>query len=152
MVKPTGRYAKVNPLKPEAMGICDRSGFLFNRKDLKKQMRWAGNSLVWTGLWVGEPFLDIPNQQGQSPELGPDPIPVAFPRPPVVSPIPWERQWLETWEFQGFPWKEDPLGSPRPSPEIHATLTGWGRTQQAVEALPNNDREAALQKTYFGTI
>lgn len=45
MVSRTGKYARpgqVNPRKPQAMGICDRTGFLFNRKDLVKQMTWAG--------------------------------------------------------------------------------------------------------------
>lgn len=64
------------------LGVCDRTGFYFNHSDLKKQMEWRGNSLVWTGLMVGEPFLDIPSEQNRPPITKPDPKPVKNARPP----------------------------------------------------------------------
>ena len=48
-----GKYVSINPDNPSALGVCDESGFVFNHKDLIKQMEWRGNNLVWTGLMVG---------------------------------------------------------------------------------------------------
>ena len=56
-----GKYVNINPQNPNALGICDRTGFTFNHKDLVKQMEWRGDSLVWTGLMVGKPYLDVPS-------------------------------------------------------------------------------------------
>jgi hypothetical protein len=148
MVSRTGQYAHVNPRHPQAMGICDRTGFLFNRKDLVKQMVWAGNKLVWTGFWVGRPFVDMPNEQSRPSILGPDPVPVPFPRPALTLLTPWEVMDNLSWEFQGFPWEEQ---EESPSPEIVETITGWGAPSNARQALPGKEREALLQGVYFGS-
>jgi hypothetical protein len=49
-------------------------------------MAWQGNALVWTGAYVGKPYVDKPNQQGMSPKLPADPIPVPQPRPDMDGP------------------------------------------------------------------
>jgi hypothetical protein len=82
---PKGKYVTVNDRNPKALGICDYSGFVFNRVDMVRQMEWRGNSLVWTGMIVGKPFADKPNEQGRAPILPPDPIPVTLPRLPQGS-------------------------------------------------------------------
>jgi hypothetical protein len=79
---PQGKHVRIDPNNPEAVGMCDRSGFLYMRKDLVKQMEWRGNDLVWTGFFVGRDQLDVPNQQSRTPILKPDPVPVKDPRPP----------------------------------------------------------------------
>lgn len=77
------KYVTIDPNNPKALGECDRSGFTFNHKDLHKQMEWRGNNLVWTGLMVGKPFLDKPNEQNRPPLVKDDPRPVKNPRPPT---------------------------------------------------------------------
>lgn len=149
MVNRTGKYVSVKPYSRQAFGICDRTGYLFDRKDLVKQRVWAGDKLVWTGLWVGKPFLDIPNPQSRSPLLGPDPVPIPFPRPPLVTQTPWEHMKDEAWEFQGFPWEEEKTS---PTSQIDETLTGWGAPTDAEEALPGKDRQALLQQATFGRL
>lgn len=80
--RPHGKHVHVDSQSPKALGICDYTGFVFLRSDLLKQMEWRGNSLEWTGFYVGRPYLDVPNPQLKPPILPPDPIPVKDPRPP----------------------------------------------------------------------
>ena len=58
---------------------CDRSGEMFEK--LHKQYEWAGEGKVWTGLWVGKPYLDEPNEQLRSNKFKNDPQPLPNPRP-----------------------------------------------------------------------
>jgi len=76
----------VDPDNPEPSGVCDRSGFTFNHKDLVKQMEWRGNSYLWTGLLVGRQYLDAPQEQLRPPLVKKDPQPVKNPRPPLPAP------------------------------------------------------------------
>lgn len=78
-----GPYVNVDTDDIDACGVCDRTGLLFNKRDLVKQMEWRGNSLQWTGLYVGRPFLDVPNPQNRrTPKLWPaDPRAVPDARP-----------------------------------------------------------------------
>lgn len=82
---PKGKHVLIDQNAPEAVGICDKSGFVFLKKDLVKQMEWRGNALVWTGFLVGRPYLDTPNEQLRPPILPPDPVPVELPRLPQGS-------------------------------------------------------------------
>ena len=77
-----GKYVSINPDNPSALGVCDESGFIFNHKDLIKQMEWRGNNLVWTGLMVGKPYLDKPSQQNRPPITKDDPKATRNPRLP----------------------------------------------------------------------
>jgi hypothetical protein len=76
------KYVNIDYENPQALGECDRTGFTFNLKDLCKQMEWRGNNLVWTGLMVGRPFLDVPNEQLRPPVVKDDPRAKSDPRPP----------------------------------------------------------------------
>jgi hypothetical protein len=82
LTKYKGKYATFDPQRPKAFGICDRSGSVFPHDQLVKQLEWRGNSLIWTGLLVGKPFVDIPNQENRPiiPKI--DPTTVKNPRPP----------------------------------------------------------------------
>lgn len=51
--------------KMRAVGVCDRSGFVYNLSDLVKQMDYMGDTLKWTGLMVGRDQLDQPNYQNK---------------------------------------------------------------------------------------
>jgi hypothetical protein len=79
----------VDPDNPSGMGVCDRSGFVFNRKDLVEQQEWRGNRLVGTNIFVGKQYLDTPQQQNRPPIVLPDPVPFKKPRPEQPSePVP----------------------------------------------------------------
>lgn len=84
--RPKGKHVTIDPSNPKALGICDYTGFVHLRKDLVKQMQWAGDSLVWTGLYVGKDYLDVPSPQLRTPHLPPDPVPVLDARPPQADP------------------------------------------------------------------
>ena len=77
-----GKHVTIDPNNPEALGICDYSGFVFNHKDLVKQMEWRGNNLVWTGMMVGRPYLDTPSEQNRPPLVKDDPKAIKNPRVP----------------------------------------------------------------------
>lgn len=78
--RPHGKHVIIDASSPSALGICDYSGFVFLRRDLVRQMEWRGSALVWTGFYVGKPYLDQPNEQNRPPILPPDPVPVRDPR------------------------------------------------------------------------
>jgi hypothetical protein len=80
--RPHGKHVIIDPSSPKALGICDYSGFVFHRTDLVRQMEWRGNALIWTGFYVGKPYVDKPNEQLRPPILPPDPVPVKEPRLP----------------------------------------------------------------------
>jgi hypothetical protein len=77
-----GKNVLIDIKNPAALGVCDESGFDFNRKDLVQQMKWSGDNLVWSGLMVGRPYLDAPSEQNRPPLVKADPRPVKDPRLP----------------------------------------------------------------------
>lgn len=89
--QPKGKHVIIDPEHPQALGICDRSGFVFLRKDMVRQMEWRGDDLAWTGFFVGVPYLDMPNEQGRPPILPSDPIPIRDPRPPFYTLVDWNQ-------------------------------------------------------------
>lgn len=81
--------ARISATRPRAIGESDRSGMWYSLDDLRKQMQWAGNTLIWTGLLVGPDELDVPQPQYKTPILPPDPVPRLQPRPsPNTTPVP----------------------------------------------------------------
>lgn len=104
---PHGKHVRVDPQHPDAIGFCDRSGFPYNRSDLIKQFEWMGNSLQWTGLWVGKDQLDVPNEQLRNPLLPPDPVPILYPRPPkdgYTQPPQADPNPITAFEADDFHW------------------------------------------------
>jgi hypothetical protein len=93
-----GKYVTIDRDNPQGVGRCDYSGFIFNSTDLVRQMEWRGNALVWTGLMVGKRFADVPNPQGRTPILKPDPVPLQYPRPPMFQEITWNNNPLPLWQ------------------------------------------------------
>lgn len=127
---PTGKYVTVDKDNPEAVGICDYSGFVFPRKDLIRQMEWRGNRLVWTGFLVGRPYVDQPNPQLRPPILPPDPIPVINPRLPQGS--------NPTWSTMQQFWQN-----------ILDPYNVLGYEQYGVPALPNTQRLTDLNNYHW---
>lgn len=73
--------ASVNPTAPEALGTCDRCGFIYQHNQLKWQYEWTGNALTNLRLLVCYRCLDEPNPQFKALSLPPDPVPIENPRP-----------------------------------------------------------------------
>lgn len=120
--RPAGSNVTIDTQNPAAVGICDYTGFIYNREDLVKQMEWRGEALVWTGLYVGKDHADVPNEQLRPPILPPDPVPVLDARlqqsdlstgfvPPI---IPVDVRLKELSEFHYPP----PVKDPPPGPPI----------------------------------
>ena len=101
--KPVKQVGYTDPQNPEALGICDISGQVFKRKDLLPQMEWRGDSLQWTGYYVGRPFLDKPNEQGRPPHIPPDPVPVKNPRTKQPSIVTWSSGVTTTFGNLPYP-------------------------------------------------
>lgn len=148
--RPKGKHVSIDPESPEALGICDYSGFVFKRKDLVRQMEWRGNALVWTGFYVGLPYVDVPNEQLRPPILPPDPVPVKDPRLPQTSPFLYWNDANIFWNDADFFWN-DPMASfstTSPSPLI--SVSDEIPDQLDVPALPEEERLIALQTYNWG--
>lgn len=68
--------AVINPAAPEALGICDRCGKLYNLRALFWQMGWRGTAVQNLHIRVCTTCNDIPNEQLRTLILPPDPPPV----------------------------------------------------------------------------
>lgn len=129
MTMPKGKYVGgIDPDNPKALGICDATGFIFKRKDLLRQMEWRGERLVWTGYYVGRPFLDTPNPQLIPPFLPPDPVPIVDPRIPQGTLITWETIHSPYWEQI-----------------TDVTWDNWGTWQDGYPAISEPDRLENLE-------
>jgi hypothetical protein len=73
--------AAIDPSAPEAVGVCDRCGQLYNLRDLRYQPVIAGTSTLITRLRVCTvTCLDELNEQERVIRIPPDPMPVSDPR------------------------------------------------------------------------
>lgn len=80
-MRPHGR-ARVDQNWPEAFGVCDACGFLYNLRDLQWRMDWRGPQIQNLRQLVCESCLDKPQQNGQRTIILPaDPVPVKNARP-----------------------------------------------------------------------
>lgn len=78
-----GKYVRIDPNNPSGLRVCQRSGFVFNVEDTVYQKDWKGDGYIWTGLIVGKPFVDQPQEQNRPPLVKADPYPIKDPRPPI---------------------------------------------------------------------
>jgi hypothetical protein len=69
----------VDPENPNALGVCDRCGFLYNHKKLSRVVEWQGKHLRSIALLVCETCLD--KQQLHTILIPNDPVPIMDPRP-----------------------------------------------------------------------
>ena len=72
--RPHPKYSRTNPSHPAAWGTDDKSGFIFNQRDLQWQYEWQGVRLVNLRILTGPPFYDQPNRQLGTIILPPDPV------------------------------------------------------------------------------
>jgi hypothetical protein len=80
-MRPHGN-AQISARAPRALGVCQRCGFLFNLDDLQWQFDWQqGPRLKNLRIKVCRTCLDVPQENGRTIVLPPDPVPVAYPLP-----------------------------------------------------------------------
>jgi len=80
-MRPHGR-AQISARSPRALGICQRCGFMYNLRDLQWQWGWLqGPRLRKLMIQVCPTCLDVPQENGRTIILPPDPVPVASPLP-----------------------------------------------------------------------
>lgn len=72
--------ARVSSRNPNAFGICDRCGFLFNHNRLQWQFDWAGAGLINKRILVCSECLDVPQEQLRAIVVTADPVPIQNPR------------------------------------------------------------------------
>lgn len=127
--RPKGKHVSIDASAPRALGICDYTGFVFNRIDLVQQMEWRGNALVWNGFYVGRPYVDEPNQQERPPILPPDPVPVRDPRLQQPTIITWSGNYTAAWSaLPVYDW------------------ISWSGSEDGIPCLPEDQRLALLQQ------
>lgn len=143
MSLPKGKHVNIDQDFPSALGICDKSRFVFNHKDLVKQMEWRGNALVWTGFLVGRPYVDVPNEQLRPPILPPDPVPVKMPRLPqgnlpYMTGVPALPENQRVAELKTFNWQAP---SVKQAPNKNSP--------DGIPALPEDLRLEALERFHW---
>lgn len=74
--------ANVSPTSPEAFGVCDFCGFLYNHNKLRWQVDWRGATIRSLGFLVCPSCVDETQQNGQRTIiLPPDPVSIQNARP-----------------------------------------------------------------------
>jgi len=80
-MRPYGN-AQISERAPRALAICDRCGFTYNHDELAWQWDWLqGPRLFNKRILVCRTCLDIPQENGRTIVLPPDPVPITNPRP-----------------------------------------------------------------------
>jgi len=76
---PKGR-AQLDPQHPSAFAICDLCGFIYNHRNLKWAVQYAGKQIVRTGFLRCPTCWDTPNPTMLPKVLPADPVPILNPR------------------------------------------------------------------------
>lgn len=80
-MRPHGN-AEISARSPRALGICQRCGFMYNLRSLQWQWDWQqGPRLRNLMIQVCPTCLDVPQENGRTIILPPDPVAVPFPLP-----------------------------------------------------------------------
>lgn len=74
--------ASVNPSAPQAAGVCDRCGFMYQRNQLRWQHDFRGPVLQNIRILVCDRCYDTPQSQLRSIVIPADPMPITQPRVP----------------------------------------------------------------------
>jgi hypothetical protein len=136
----TGK-ARTDANYPEAYGICDRCGFLFNlNPDLHYQYDYRGPQLVNLRLRVCPRCMDKPTIWFRPLVYPADPVPVADPRLPD-----YVAANQGTYPLPPLPWPAVPIG-PQPTQYLSSDTgvgltgdTGTPLTPDNPYALPPSD-------------
>lgn len=68
--------ARISPKKPQAAGVCDRCGFVYNFVNLRWQFDWRGVALQNLRILVCDRCYDTPQEQLRAIVLPADPVPI----------------------------------------------------------------------------
>lgn len=82
-------------------GECDRCSFVYRRSELRRQMRYQGETLVDTGLLVCPTCHDVDHPFRTSRKLT-DPVSIKDPRPPregFIAVPTWESPTSDTYSL-----------------------------------------------------
>jgi hypothetical protein len=80
-MRPHGN-ASISARSPRALGVCQRCQFIYNLDELQWQWDWQGGPrLKNLRLKVCRTCLDVPQENGRTIVLPPDPVPVLYPLP-----------------------------------------------------------------------
>ena len=79
-LRPKG-HADIDSRHPEALGVCDRCGSLWNLVDLNFQKQYRGAKLRTENILVCQKCNDTPARFLVPVSLTVDPVPVKNPRP-----------------------------------------------------------------------
>lgn len=80
-MRPHGNL-QVSSISPRAAGVCQRCGALYNLDVLQWQYDWRqGPRLQNIRIKVCQTCLDVPQENGRTIVLPPDPVPVTYPLP-----------------------------------------------------------------------
>lgn len=72
--------ARISPSAPEAAGVCDRCGFVYQHRALNWQFDWRGATLQNTRVLVCSRCNDDQQQQLRAIVIPADPVPISNPR------------------------------------------------------------------------
>jgi len=133
--RPHGKHVNIDEDAPQALGICDYTGFVHKRSDLVRQMEWRGNAIVWTGFYVGRWYADKPNEQLRPPILPPDPVPIREPRLQQPTLVTWTNNQPAVWQLLPiYDW------------------VSWSGSDDGIPCLPENQRLFLLQTANWSTL
>ena len=80
-MRPHPRRTITNPMRPEAWGTDDRTGFVGNQRNLCWQYEWGGQKLINLKILTYPEFLDKPQRQLGTIIIPADPVPILNARP-----------------------------------------------------------------------
>jgi hypothetical protein len=137
-MRPHGR-ARVDSRNPQAFGICDRCGFLYNHTNLSWQFDWAGVNLINKRILVCETCNDTPQEQLRAIVLPADPTPIINARVELYADA--ETDYITI----SGPVVNDPTtGIPIPSTTHIVTGTGNNYNSQPIGAPVGLDINAIM--------
>lgn len=134
-MRPHGR-ATVSSKSPEAFAICDGCGFLFNHKDLRFQLEWAGNKLINQRQLVCPRCNDDPNQQLRAIVLPADPMPIMNPRVPDYA-----SAFTDIRQTSGMNTVDPKTGIPMPGGMMRITENDDNRVTQQTGEPPGGKNQ-----------
>jgi len=131
--------AKISATNPQAAGICDRCGFVYQHNTLQWQYDWRGAELQNVRILVCGTCKDTPQEQLRAIVVPSDPVPIQQPRTQDFA------QAETNYSTISAPTVYDPVtGIPIPSTTTLVTQDGQNMTTQPI-GIPNDiDQNAVM--------
>ena len=123
--------ARISSRNPQAAGVCDRCGAVYQHNTLRSQPFYAGATLVTKNILVCSRCWDVPNETTRSAVLPADPMPIINPR--VQD---YRVAESNTRQVSGFNTTDQRTGIPVPGGAERATQNGGLRSTQQTGEPP----------------